>query len=202
MFAMQTAQIKAPNAVDIEVGRRIRQRRVMMGFTQVALAQELGITLQQVQKYEKGINRVGSSRLQAVARFLNVPIAFFFDDFEARQPAPLADATFTVANLLSSDEGLALNRAFFLGLEDYESHFALYPPGAFYQKHLDRFRDDDRRTLSAVFYLNADWQPEQGGALRLYPEGGGELDVLPTAGTLVLFMSAELPHEVLPLPPA
>ena len=92
----------------------------------------------------------------------------------------------------------ALNRAFFLGLEDYESHFALYPPGAFYQKHLDRFRDDDRRTLSAVFYLNADWQPEQGGALRLYPEGGGELDVLPTTGTLVLFMSAELPHEVLP----
>jgi len=92
----------------------------------------------------------------------------------------------------------ALNQAFYLGLEDFECHFASYPPGAFYQKHLDRFRDDDRRTLSAVFYLNADWQPEQGGALRLYPEGGGELDVLPTAGTLVLFMSAELPHEVLP----
>ncbi|HSC83913.1 MAG TPA: 2OG-Fe(II) oxygenase [Pseudomonas sp.] len=93
---------------------------------------------------------------------------------------------------------LALNQAFYLGLEDYESHFALYPPGAFYQKHLDRFRDDDRRSVSAVFYLNEDWQADQGGALRLYPATGGELDVLPTAGSLVLFMSAELPHEVLP----
>jgi SM-20-related protein len=92
----------------------------------------------------------------------------------------------------------ALNQAFYLGLEDYESHFALYPPGAFYQKHLDRFRDDDRRTVSAVYYLNDDWQDDQGGALRLYPQDGAELDVLPTAGTLVLFISAELPHEVLP----
>jgi SM-20-related protein len=92
----------------------------------------------------------------------------------------------------------ALNQAFYLGLEDYESHFALYPPGAIYQKHLDRFRDDDRRTVSAAYYLNDDWQPEHGGALRLYPQNGPELDVLPTAGTLVLFISAELPHEVLP----
>ncbi|MBB1518851.1 2OG-Fe(II) oxygenase [Aquipseudomonas guryensis] len=92
----------------------------------------------------------------------------------------------------------ALNQAFFLGLADYESHFALYPPGAFYQKHLDRFRDDDRRTVSAVFYLNDNWQPEQGGALRIYPADGALLDLLPEAGSLVLFMSAELPHEVLP----
>ena len=92
----------------------------------------------------------------------------------------------------------ALNQAFYLGLADYESHFAHYPPGAFYQKHLDRFRDDDRRTVSAVLYLNDDWQADQGGALRLYPDGGEPLDVLPEAGTLVLFMSADLPHEVLP----
>lgn len=92
----------------------------------------------------------------------------------------------------------ALNQAFYLGLADYESHFALYPPAAFYQKHLDRFRDDDRRTVSAVFYLNDDWQPEHGGALRLYPQDGTQQDVLPIAGTLALFISAELPHEVLP----
>ncbi|WP_252273603.1 2OG-Fe(II) oxygenase [Pseudomonas subflava] len=92
----------------------------------------------------------------------------------------------------------ALNQAFYLGLADYESHFAHYPPGAFYQKHLDRFRDDDRRTVSAVLYLNDDWQADQGGALRLYPDSGEPLDVLPEAGTLVLFMSADLPHEVLP----
>lgn len=91
-----------------------------------------------------------------------------------------------------------LNQALYLGLEDYEGHFALYPPGTFYQKHLDRFRDDDRRAVSAVFYLNSDWLPEQGGALRLYLAAGRELDVLPEAGTLVLFLSADLAHAVLP----
>lgn len=93
---------------------------------------------------------------------------------------------------------LGLNRALYLGLEDYEGHFALYPPGAFYQKHLDRFRDDDKRSVSAVFYLNDDWLPEQGGALRLYLDAGRELDVYPQAGTLLLFMSADWPHAVLP----
>ncbi len=92
----------------------------------------------------------------------------------------------------------ALNQAFYLGLEDYECHFACYAPGAFYQRHLDRFRDDDRRTVSAVFYLNEDWQVEQGGALRLYLPDEREHDVLPQAGTLALFMSGEVPHEVLP----
>ena len=58
--------------------------------------------------------------------------------------------------------------------------------------------DDDRRAVSAVFYLNSDWLPEQGGALRLYLADGRELDVLPEAGTLVVFLSADLPHEVLP----
>jgi SM-20-related protein len=93
---------------------------------------------------------------------------------------------------------LALNRGLYLGLEDYEGHFALYPPGAFYRKHVDRFRDDDRRTVSAVLYLNQDWQPEQGGALRLYLGDGTTQDVLPQAGSLLVFLSADLPHEVLP----
>ena len=91
-----------------------------------------------------------------------------------------------------------LNQALYLGLEDYEGHFALYPPGTFYQKHLDRFRDDDRRAVSAVFYLNEDWQAEQGGALRLYLPNGETRDVLPQAGSLLLFLSADMPHEVLP----
>ncbi|WP_159970795.1 2OG-Fe(II) oxygenase [Pseudomonas sp. 8Z] len=91
----------------------------------------------------------------------------------------------------------ALNQSFYLGLEDFECHFACYAPGAFYQRHFDRFRDDDRRTVSAVIYLNEDWLPEQGGALRMYLPDGGEHDVLPQAGTLALFMSAEVPHEVL-----
>ncbi|MCG4455392.1 MULTISPECIES: 2OG-Fe(II) oxygenase [unclassified Pseudomonas] len=92
----------------------------------------------------------------------------------------------------------ALNRELYLGLEDYECHFAMYPPGAFYQKHLDRFRDDDRRAVSAVFYLNPQWQPEQGGALRLYLADATTRDVPPEAGSLLVFLSADMPHEVLP----
>jgi len=93
---------------------------------------------------------------------------------------------------------LVLNRQLYLGLEDFEGHFALYPPGAFYQKHLDRFRDDDRRTVSAVLYLNDDWRPEHAGELRLYLADGSTRDVPPHAGSLVLFLSGDFPHEVLP----
>ncbi|MBM3112721.1 2OG-Fe(II) oxygenase [Pseudomonas arcuscaelestis] len=98
-------------------------------------------------------------------------------------------------------EGLreAVNRGLFLGLEDFECHFALYPPGAFYRKHLDRFRDDDRRTVSAVIYLNADdWTPDDGGQLRMSLKNGEEHDVQPIGGCLVVFLSGDIPHEVLP----
>lgn len=91
-----------------------------------------------------------------------------------------------------------INRTLFLGLEDFEGHFALYPPGAFYQKHLDRFRDDDRRTVSAVFYLNRDWSAAQGGELRMYLPDERTLDLPPLAGRLVVFLSGDFPHEVLP----
>lgn len=91
----------------------------------------------------------------------------------------------------------ALNRTLFLGLDDYECHFALYPPGSFYRRHLDRFRDDDRRTVTTVFYLNEAWQPEDGGALRIELADGHTQDILPEAGTLVVFMSDAFPHEVL-----
>jgi SM-20-related protein len=92
----------------------------------------------------------------------------------------------------------AMNRGLFLGLEDFESHFALYPPGAFYLKHVDRFRDDDRRMVSAVVYLNDAWLPEQGGQLRMYLDEGAQYDVVPIGGCLVVFLSGEVPHEVLP----
>lgn len=99
---------------------------------------------------------------------------------------------------LMDDLRQALNRELFLGLEDFECHFALYPPGAFYQKHLDRFRDDDRRTVSAVLYLNEGWLPGHGGALRMYLADGAERDLPPLGGSLVLFLSGNFPHEVLP----
>ena len=66
---------------------------------------------------------------------------------------------------------LLLNQHFYLGLEEYESHFAFYAPGRAYLRHLDRFRDDDSRTVSVVIYLNQDWLSDQGGALRLHPQG-------------------------------
>lgn len=93
---------------------------------------------------------------------------------------------------------LALNRSLYLGLEEYESHFACYAPSASYMKHLDRFRDDDGRTVSVVIYLNEDWLPGQGGALRLHPHDKCTQDIAPLAGRLVLFLSADMWHEVLP----
>ena len=92
----------------------------------------------------------------------------------------------------------AINRGLFLGLEDFESHFAMYPPGAFYLKHVDRFRDDDRRMVSAVVYLNDGWLPEHGGQLRMYLDNDRVYDVESVGGCLVVFLSGEVPHEVLP----
>ncbi|MFJ4545996.1 2OG-Fe(II) oxygenase [Pseudomonas sp. NPDC088885] len=92
----------------------------------------------------------------------------------------------------------ALNRGLFLGLEDFECHFALYPPGAFYRRHVDRFRDDDKRMVSVVVYLNDAWLPEDGGQLRMYLNDERVHDVQPTGGCLVVFLSDEVPHEVLP----
>lgn len=69
-----------PNPVDIHVGGRIRLRRTLLGMSQEKLGKAIGLTFQQVQKYERGTNRVGSSRLFQLAKVLNVPVSFFFDD--------------------------------------------------------------------------------------------------------------------------
>ena len=91
-----------------------------------------------------------------------------------------------------------LNATLFLGLVSFEAHYAIYPPGAGYRRHRDRFLDDDARVLSCVLYLNADWNALQGGALRIYCDGGIKRDILPLAGTLVCFRSERFDHEVLP----
>jgi SM-20-related protein len=95
-----------------------------------------------------------------------------------------------------------LNRTCFLGIARSEFHYALYPPGSYYQRHLDVFQNDDRRKLSLVCYLNeADWRPEDGGALVLYPgaeQGEEEVVITPTSGRLVIFESQVLEHEVKP----
>jgi len=95
---------------------------------------------------------------------------------------------------------LALNRRLFLALFEFEAHVALYPPGAFYRRHFDSFRGAANRMVSLVFYLNLDWREGDGGELVLYEPGGQEemARIAPRAGTLALFMSEEIEHEVLP----
>ena len=94
----------------------------------------------------------------------------------------------------------ALNRTLYLGLADFEGHYAVYPEGGFYRRHLDCFRKDDARKVSLVLYLNQDWKPSHGGQLRIYSSSdsrdGSHVDVDPVGGTMVCFMSRESEHEV------
>jgi transcriptional regulator with XRE-family HTH domain len=107
---------KSPNPTDRHVGARVRMRRMMLSMSQEKLGDALGLTFQQVQKYEKGTNRIGASRLQHISRILQVPISFLFEGApeipgqttgmgEAPSPAYVAD-------FLSTSEGLALTKAF------------------------------------------------------------------------------------------
>ena len=107
---------KAPNPVDKYVGSRVRMRRIMLGMSQEKLGEALGLTFQQVQKYEKGTNRVGASRLQQISEILQVPVSFLFDG----GPSGLANtdgfsegsSPSYVSDFLATSEGLALTRAF------------------------------------------------------------------------------------------
>ncbi|MEZ5840299.1 MAG: helix-turn-helix domain-containing protein [Hyphomicrobiales bacterium] len=110
------ASKKSPNPIDIHVGSRVRLRRMMLGMSQEKLGEQLGITFQQIQKYEKGTNRIGASRLQHIAAVLNVPVSFFFEDAPGPQPDAngFSDSSSSsyVVDFLSSSEGLQLNKAF------------------------------------------------------------------------------------------
>jgi len=107
---------KAPNPVDKHVGSRVRMRRMMLGMSQEKLGNALGLTFQQVQKYEKGTNRIGAGRLQQISQSLGVPVAFFFEG----APVPAGEAATAteipapnyVSDFLATADGLALTRAF------------------------------------------------------------------------------------------
>lgn len=93
---------------------------------------------------------------------------------------------------------LAVNRYLYLGLFEYEAHFAKYEQGDFYQKHLDSFRGQENRKLTTVFYLNDTWQEGNGGELVMYDLQDQHLQtVQPKGGRLVVFLSEQFPHEVL-----
>jgi transcriptional regulator with XRE-family HTH domain len=110
---------RRPNPIDIHVGGRVRLQRMLLGISQEKLGEKLGLTFQQVQKYEKGVNRIGASRLFDLAMVLNVPIQYFYEDapagearvppspgFAERQPDPY------IFEFLNTREGLELNKAF------------------------------------------------------------------------------------------
>ncbi|MBV8472369.1 MAG: helix-turn-helix transcriptional regulator [Hyphomicrobiales bacterium] len=115
---------KTPNPIDKHVGARLRMRRMMVGMSQGKLGEALNVTFQQIQKYEKGANRIGASRLQQLARVLEVPPAFFFEGAPAAAPLAAGEAgamalaepsaSSYVVDFLSTSEGLQLNRAFAL----------------------------------------------------------------------------------------
>lgn len=109
---------KTPNQIDVNVGARIRLRRQLLGFSQSKLAEALGVTFQQVQKYEKGTNRVGASRLQAIAAVLAVPVSSFFEsNGEPVEHQPPLENDFAV--YLASPDAVELNSAF-AKIEDNE----------------------------------------------------------------------------------
>ncbi len=109
---------KAPNPIDKHVGSRVRMRRMMLGMSQEKLGDALGLTFQQVQKYEKGTNRIGASRLQQISQILQVPVAFFFEGAPNIQGGPRpegmgeAPSPAYVSDFLATSDGLALTKAF------------------------------------------------------------------------------------------
>ncbi len=114
---------KAPNPIDKHVGSRVRMRRMMLGMSQEKLGDALGLTFQQVQKYEKGTNRIGASRLQQIAQILQVQVSFFFEGApnisSASRPDGFSEAASPayVSDFLASSDGLALTKAF-MKIED------------------------------------------------------------------------------------
>jgi transcriptional regulator with XRE-family HTH domain len=107
---------KVPNQIDKHVGSRVRMRRMMLGMSQEKLGDSLGLTFQQVQKYEKGTNRIGASRLQQISLILQVPVSFFFEGAPPPPGRPQgmgeAPSPAYVTDFLASSDGLSLVRAF------------------------------------------------------------------------------------------
>jgi len=130
--------IKSPDPIDVHVGQRVRARRKMLGFSQTQLGHELGVTFQQVQKYERGTNRIGSSRLFKMASTLDVPVAYFFEGAETKLPGynqsvegdseeafakqetkELVDAYYRIADPRIRKKVLGLARLLASGVDEY-----------------------------------------------------------------------------------
>ncbi|WP_128163629.1 2OG-Fe(II) oxygenase [Vibrio chagasii] len=122
---------------------------------------------------------IRSDKIQWVHRDMGEPASQFLDKMEQIR--------------------LAANQAFFLGLFEYEAHFAKYEKGDFYQKHLDCFKGNENRRLTTVFYMNDEWSEEDAGELVVYDLQDNHIATIPPkSGRLFVFLSEQFPHEVLP----
>ncbi|WP_061031309.1 2OG-Fe(II) oxygenase [Vibrio splendidus] len=122
---------------------------------------------------------IRSDKIQWVHRDMGEPASLFLDKMEQIR--------------------LEANKAFFLGLFEYEAHFAKYEKGDFYQKHLDCFKGNENRRLTTVFYMNDEWTEEDAGELVVYDLQDNHIATIPPkSGRLFVFLSEQFPHEVLP----
>ncbi|UPR36741.1 2OG-Fe(II) oxygenase [Vibrio cyclitrophicus] len=122
---------------------------------------------------------IRSDKIQWVRRDMGEPASLFLDKMEQIR--------------------LEANQAFFLGLFEYEAHFAKYEKGDFYQKHLDCFKGNENRRLTTVFYMNDEWSEEDAGELVVYDLKDNHIATIPPkSGRLFVFLSEQFPHEVLP----
>lgn len=124
---------RRPNPIDVHVGSRVRFRRMLLGMSQEKLAEKLGLTFQQIQKYEKGINRIGASRLFDLSQVLSVPVQFFYEEApgngaEVAQLVPVGFAESgpetSIVEFLKSRDGLELNKAF-VRIQDVKARRAI-----------------------------------------------------------------------------
>ncbi|MGI4839779.1 MAG: 2OG-Fe(II) oxygenase [Janthinobacterium lividum] len=186
-----------PISLDAPVLLRVVDDLAERGWSQQNLFLPQGLTLELAAECRKR-SRAGELAPAAVGRGVSQEVreGIRGDRIQWIEPGESApcDAYLHIMDSLRE----VLNRSLFMGLEEFECHFALYPPGAFYRRHVDRFRDDDSRMVSVVLYLNTGWVPGDGGELRLYLKGDVAHDVAPIGGSLVVFLSGDMPHEVLP----
>lgn len=113
----QASKKKSPNPVDVHVGSRVRLRRMLVGLSQEKLGDSMGLTFQQIQKYEKGVNRIGASRLFKLSQVLDVPVQFFFEGMPAEEAPGIPGMSEPKSEsflyeFLNTRDGLELNRAF------------------------------------------------------------------------------------------
>jgi SM-20-related protein len=143
-------------------------------------------------KYEEDSfkkSAIGNYTNQEIDKTIRGDFILWIDE---KKEEPTEQLFFAKVNSLVS----YLNKTCFLGILTKEFHYAVYPTGTFYKRHLDTFQNDDRRKLSMVFYLNEDgWLPEFGGELTLYLDEGHKT-ILPLPGRVVIFESQVIEHEV------